>query len=352
MSFNPFLPNSSLEISHHNMKQLPKLQFKLLQPYSNMVDPTSSQVLARQCMIICLCFLFLVSTQRGLQLNPYQKFKSVFDKSSFEKSLDQELFCNVHRMGKASFYILLSKILPNLSKKCKHSGKLRLSHASMVSITLSHLGSARICNLRVLCRPMHKKVLFSCIWNAVNAINETRSFSFPTDHASLLEIEQGFRSKSRRGCMKGCLDAIDGMHFQMLNPGKQMSNPNRFFVQRKNKFSLLCIACCNSNRKFTFFDCSKCSKSHDSMAFHGTEASDNALIPFENILFNIFHHCKLHNLICKSKTLPKWTFFWETMLSLPVTTCWFQNAMLEFMTITTLNKVLIACTLNVLSAFQ
>ena len=59
----------------------------------------------------------------------------------------------------------------------------------------------------------------------------------------------------------------------MKNSGNVMHNPNRFYVQRKAKFALLCLACCDSNSKFTSFDCSKCSKSHDSLAFSGTEVS-------------------------------------------------------------------------------
>ena len=148
----------------------------------------------------------------------------------FKKSLDQDLFCNVHWIDKASFYVLLWEIEPNLRKKYKRPDKLRLSFACMVSITLSYLGEARICDLRVLHRLIKKKVLFSCIWNVIGAINETYSFSFPIEHAFLVEIEHGFRSKSPQQCLKGCLGAIDRIHFSMLNPGMQIPNPNRFFV--------------------------------------------------------------------------------------------------------------------------
>ena len=274
-----------------------------------MENPTSHLLLARQYMIFCLFFLFLASTQRGITYNPYEIVKSAFDWSSFEKSLEQDLFYNVHRMDRPSFYVLLRQIGPNLAKKYKRSDKLRLSYASMVSITLSYLGGARICDLRVLYRPIKKKVIFSYIWNVIDAINETYNFSFPTDHASLAEIERGFRSKSRRRCLKGCLGAIDGIHFWMLNPGKQIPNPNRFFVQRKNKFSLLYIACCNSDQKFTFFDCSKCSKSHDSLAFYGTEVRHIFFIHSMSIFLITLYILKLHNLIYKSNKLPKWGYF-------------------------------------------
>ena len=63
----------------------------------------------------------------------------------------------------------------------------------MVSITLSYLGRAYICDLRVLYRPIKKKVIFIYVWNVIDAINETHSFSFPTEYACLTEIEPGFR---------------------------------------------------------------------------------------------------------------------------------------------------------------
>ena len=76
----------------------------------------------------------------------------------------------------------------------------------------------------------------------------------------------------------------------MMNPGNKIKDLNRYFVQRKNKFALLYLDCCDSNRKFTFFDCSKCSRSHDSLAFSGTEVSSNFQILFNfSITFILLH---------------------------------------------------------------
>lgn len=113
----------------------------------------------------------------------------------------------------------------------------------------------------------------SCIWNVIDSINETHKFSFPLDPASLVHLETGFHAKSRHQVLKGCLGAIDGIHFPMMNPGNKIDNPQRYYVQRKGKFALLHLACCESNRKFAFFDCSKVAKTHDSLAFYGTEVS-------------------------------------------------------------------------------
>ena len=122
---------------------------------------------------------------------------------------------------------------------------------------------------------------FSHIWNIIDAINKTHKFAFPLDYILLINIEVGFRSKSYAQCLKECLGAIDGIHFPMMNPGNAIPNPNRFYVQRKAKFTLVYLACCNSNRKFTFFDCLKYSKSHDSLAFSSTKIS----LHFIHILF-------------------------------------------------------------------
>ena len=87
----------------------------------------------------------------------------------------------------------------------------------------------------------------------VDAINETHKFQFTLDNSSLMNIETVCRSKNRSQVLKGCLCAIDGMHLPMKNHGNVTHNPNRFYAQRNEKCALLHLACCDSNRKFTFF---------------------------------------------------------------------------------------------------
>ena len=62
------------------------------------------------------------------------------------------------------------------------------------------------------------------------------------------------------------------MHFPMMNPGKQIDNPQRYFVQGKGTFLcriwLVAIVIANSR-----LYCSKAAKNHDSLAFYGTEVS-------------------------------------------------------------------------------
>ena len=89
-------------------------------------------------------------------------------------------------------------------------------------------------------------------------------------HVTLIDIENGFRSLSRKQVLKGCLGTIGGMHFLMSCPGKSAPNSYRHTSQIKHKFTLLRLAYYNSNRKFSFLDCSKCSNIHDSIDFYGT----------------------------------------------------------------------------------
>ena len=236
-----------------------------------MVVEDTNAIVTRQCIMLSFLFILFLSTQPGYYHGRYGPHHNPFDWFEFERSLDDNLFYNSHRMDKPSFYKLCGKISPLLRNKYERTNRVRLSFESMLSLTLSYLGGARICDLRVLCRPINKKVIFSYMWNVIDAINETFAFSFPLDRCALIDIENGFRSRSRKQVLKGCLGAIDGTRIPMTCPGKRIPNSDRYFVQRKNKFAMLCIACCDSNRIFTFFDCSKCSRSHDSMAFCGTK---------------------------------------------------------------------------------
>ena len=133
----------------------------------------------------------------------------------------------------------------------------RVLYQYMLNMMLSYLGRARSCNIRVLYQPMYKYVLMECVWNVIDSINDTFTFSFLLDARVLINIETGFCSKSRKQVLKGCIGALDEIHFPMKYSGKNILNSNRYFVKRKDKFVLLHIACCDSNRKFAFFNCSK-----------------------------------------------------------------------------------------------
>lgn len=119
------------------------------------IDP----IAMKQCTLCCLIFIFLACAQRGCMRDPYAIALEVFDWNEYEKSLDAQLFCNTHHMDKKAFCALLKAALPTLHKKCKRPQQARLSHACMLSIALSHLGGARICDIRIICRPMQKSII-------------------------------------------------------------------------------------------------------------------------------------------------------------------------------------------------
>ena len=141
-------------------------------------------VVAHQLALWCLCFFLLASTQHAERCKSKRPPIEKLNWFGFEQSLDDELFQNAHRMGKASFCALCSMMLANSKKKYDRHHSVRLSYHWMLSITLSFLGGARTCDLSVLHRPIRKSVMFSCIWNVIGATNETFQFEFPEDAES------------------------------------------------------------------------------------------------------------------------------------------------------------------------
>ena len=130
-----------------------------------MVVDNTNAIATRQCVLLCFLFILFLSAQPGHYHGKHSTHHTPFDWFEFERSLDDNLFCNVHRMGKPSFHKLCEKISPLLRNKHERTNHARLSFESMLSLTLSYLGGARICDLRVLHRPIKKKVIFSCMWN-------------------------------------------------------------------------------------------------------------------------------------------------------------------------------------------
>ena len=181
-----------------------------------MSGETAHPIAVRQHLMWCLLFLFMVLAQPGSQRNKRspKRQRTPFKCFEFEPSLENDLFCNVYRMDKSSFCALHSATLPSLRSKCRRPDVTRMPCQCVLSMTLSYLGGAHSCGMRVLCRPMHEKVLLSYTWNVVNSMNETFAFSFPLDARTLIDMETGFRSKSRKQVLKGCIGALDGMHFR------------------------------------------------------------------------------------------------------------------------------------------
>ena len=142
-------------------------------------------------------------------------------------------------MDKAPLHALRGATLPSLCRKCRRPDTTRASLQRMLSMTLSCLGRAHYCDLRVLYRPTHKKILLSCTWNVIDSTNATFTFSFPLDARTLIDMETGFRFKSRKQVLKGCIGSLDGMLFPMKCPGKNMLNSNRYFCNEEGQTCII-----------------------------------------------------------------------------------------------------------------
>ena len=61
---------------------------------------------------------------------------------------------------------------------------------------------------------------------------------------------------------------MDGMHFGMRAPSKKdVRDPMRYYVARKDEYALLCMAVCDARRRITFYDISQAPTTHDSLAW-------------------------------------------------------------------------------------
>ena len=142
-----------------------------------------------------------------------------------------------------------------------------MSAEARLAIGLRYLAGGAVLDLRLIyC--VSSDECYSSIWRVVDAVNSHIKVEFPLyDEAKLQELESGFRSRSRKGVWRGCVAAIDGVHFKIANPGSSVSNSNKFYVDRKHCFALLCIALCDADRRFLYFDISKTPGTHDSLAW-------------------------------------------------------------------------------------
>lgn len=116
------------------------------------------------------------------------------------------------------------------------------------------------------------------MWATIDAINGHPEFDiqFPIDDAETLKgIELEFALAHQRrynsASWRGQVGALDGIDFSMKNPGKSVTNPRRFYVERKGHYCLLCMAACDAHRRFTHFDVFFTASSHDSLAWGGSK---------------------------------------------------------------------------------
>jgi hypothetical protein len=193
--------------------------------------------------------------------------------------LNEREFKLYYRLDPASFEKLHAMLLPCIETKDKQKAKNSRDCGEVPSrvrlgLTLRYFSGAQMLDLRLLYKISNGECQKS-LWRVVDAINTVFKVTFPlNDVEKLREIERGFAAAHYRrygvDCWRGQVGATDGVDFEQFNPGTAVDNPRRYFVERKNAYCLLCIAVCDNDRRFLFWDISKEACSHDSLAWLDT----------------------------------------------------------------------------------
>jgi hypothetical protein len=141
-----------------------------------------------------------------------------------------------------------------------------------LAIALRFLAGGQTLDLRI-CFHVSQNECYRSVWLVVDGVNGCSALQavFPfDDYEKLSKLEQEFRAKSTGGIWIGQVMAIDGVHFEQLNPGDAVPNSLKYFVSRKDCCALLCIAGCDAECRFLMIDISQLPTTHDSMAWAAT----------------------------------------------------------------------------------
>jgi hypothetical protein len=149
-----------------------------------------------------------------------------------------------------------------------------------LAVTLRFLAGGQVLDMSLIYN-ISKVECYHSMWRTIDAINALPELAvyFPIDDKSKLqEIEIEFAKAHERRyksmSWRGQVGAIDGIDFKQTNPGNNIKNSKRYYVQRKGGHQLLCVAICDSFRRFMCYELSKEAASHDSLAW---EAMDLAI---------------------------------------------------------------------------
>jgi hypothetical protein len=196
------------------------------------------------------------------------------------RRLTEGEFRKRYRLDWDSFQELLLLLRPHLEfeeksasvEGAKHAkGGVVVEPATKLAIAMRYFSGGHFSDLKMIYH-VGTKFVFDCIWRVVDAVNAVFKAEFPIDDVEKLKkLEAEFRSVSRGGIWKGQVGCVDGIHVAMLAPSnKDVKDPRRYHVARKDKFALLCMAICDSERRFLWWDTSHAPTTHDSLAFSAT----------------------------------------------------------------------------------
>ena len=184
-----------------------------------------------------------------------------------------------YRLAPQSFDKLLSILEPDLSVQNEKQhlnsrhGDRPIELPVRLAVALRYFAGGDPLDLKLIyC--IGKTQVYRTIWQVVDSINaRLNNINFPIDDVEELKnLEAGFRAASRGGFWEGQVGAIDGVHFKMRCPSsKDVRDPVRYKVTRKDIYALLAMAICDADRRFLWVDISHASSTHDSTAWGATE---------------------------------------------------------------------------------
>ena len=184
--------------------------------------------------------------------------------------LNADEFRRRYRLPPEGFYNLLTMLWPQLHKPRKRKGgKRRTAPHVMLAVTLRFMSGGSVTDLKLIYGLRSSRTVYSLIWRTVDAINKLLPVTFKIDDPNWLrEREVEFAAVSSAPlAWRGQVGAVDGVHFPIRNPGSAVKDSMRYFVQRKDKFAMLCIAVCDAKLRFTFYDMRQIPQTHDALAW-------------------------------------------------------------------------------------
>ena len=204
-----------------------------------------------------------------------ERFDDPFSWAAHLKRLTEKEFKLRYRVSTKRFDKLLGWLRPKLEVRNEEQARKAkwgelISSEAKLAICLRYLAGGDPKDLKLI---YHVGVdyIYKTVWRVVDAINyhPELAFSFPIDDVEKLSVlEAGFRQRSRKGVWRGQVAALDGVNFKMLAPtAKDVPDPLRYYVTRKAEYCLLCMALCDAERRFLYFDISQGPNTHDSLAW-------------------------------------------------------------------------------------
>ena len=240
----------------------------------------------KRCLMLAAAVAVLVDapTQHSGPRGPKRRQQMCFVWAEHCLRLNASEFRARYRLDYEAFNALLDIVRadiqtenPSMAERSKGWNSQAVVEPEVrLAVTLRYLSGGQVIDLRLIyCISTNE--CYVSIWRTVDAINKHLSPEDPLsqtgcygDPEKMATIERDFRAASPDQTNVGNCGAMDGLGIKQRNPGVAVSNPNRYWVERKSAFCILCISICDQLRRFLWWDMSKVPQTHDSMAFKST----------------------------------------------------------------------------------